>query len=41
MLNVDISSRSFEQLLVFVTPKDRGDCQLHLSFFARLVKPRQ
>jgi len=32
MLNVDISSRSFEQLLVFVTPKDRGDCQLHLSF---------
>jgi hypothetical protein len=32
MLNVDISSRSFEQLLVFETPKDGGDCQLQLSF---------
>jgi hypothetical protein len=32
MPNIDIGSCSFKKLLVFVTPENRGDCQLQLSF---------
>jgi hypothetical protein len=32
MLDIHIRSGGLEQLLIFVAPKDRGDCQLKFRF---------